>query len=111
MVSDLLYVHIPRSFGCTLRGFKNPRFHVYEKDAQRNLDSGGPILAPRSLFSSGFVKKNVVFFVAPNLARHFFYGQQFPLTGNPHVENGQGTLLHVVSFPCVAVSVSCCLAS
>jgi len=28
-----------------------------------------------------FREKNVVFFDAQNLARHFFCGQQFPLTG------------------------------
>ena len=49
-VLDLLYVHFPMSFGCTLRRVENPSFLVYEKDAQRNLDSGGPIFRAEMIF-------------------------------------------------------------
>jgi len=83
MVSDLDYVHIPRSFGCTLWGFKNQRFHVYEKDAQRHLDSGGPILATRSLFSSDFVKKKRCFLRCPKFDSPLFLRTTVSLNREP----------------------------
>jgi len=105
MVSDFLYVHIPRFFGCTLRGLKNPKFHVYEKDAHHKLDSGGPNLVPRSLFSSGVVTKNDVFFDAPNWVRHFFLRTTVSLERKPSY-----TVLHFLSvmFYANSLIVFCC---
>ena len=80
----MFHAHLPWSFGRDLRGFKNLKFMVSEKDVECNLDSVGPMLAPRSLFSSGFGNNNCSLMSQISLAV-FIYGQHFHLTGNPHI--------------------------
>ena len=53
---------MPCSFERALWGFNNLKSVASEQDAEFNLESGDPIIAPRSLFSIGFVKKKVLLF-------------------------------------------------
>ena len=85
----------PAPLGVPSGGFKNQTFMASEKKAERNLESGGPILAPIffRMASNGFVQKNVFMMYQIWLAT-FVYGQHFAIIGNPHISQSPPAILN-----------------